>query len=179
FLRLAAVSPMLGVPDTAAELMASVAGGDSAPLAGIQTTHQTDLALSSLAGADRGSLLRLGRWMHDGGSAVLRVNATGILAKTSSADMLDEVALTLGRDSEVRDLYVWALSTRVGYRTGALAAEVLNPRDAGARWCAAWLLGQDGSPAARAALTVALRREQLRENVRAIGLMLNGADPCM
>ncbi|HEV2782284.1 MAG TPA: helix-turn-helix domain-containing protein [Actinophytocola sp.] len=178
FLRLAAVAPALGAPDTAAELMASIAGGDSAPLAEVQTTHSADLALARLTGTDRASLLHLARWMTDGGSDVLRVNAAGILAKTTELDMLDAVALTLARDERARERYVWAVRTRVGDSASALAAEVFNRRDSGARWCAAWLLGQDGSPAAREALIVALRHDPVRENVRAIGLTLNGVDPC-
>jgi transcriptional regulator with XRE-family HTH domain len=178
FLRLAGASSLVGVPDVAGELLASIAGGDSSPLTNVQTTHRTDLAVSELASADRGSLLHLARWMAHGESAVLRVNAAGILAKTRQLDMLDDVALTLGRDAQARDRYVWALTRRTGASVPALAAEVLNPRDAGARWCAAQLLSQDGSPAAREALTAALRRDPVRENVRAIGLILSGANPC-
>lgn len=178
FLQLAAVAPVLGVPDTAADLMASIASGDSGPLAEVQTTHRADLALAQLADTDRASLLRLGRWMSDGASDVLRVNAAGILAKTTNPDMLDEVALALSRDGQARHRYMLALAARVGDSVPALAGEVLNQRDAGARWCAAWLLGKDGSPAARSALTAALHREPVRENVRAIGLILSGVDPC-
>lgn len=177
FLQLAAVSPAIGVPDTATELVASIASGDSAPLAEVQTTHHTDLAVSRLASEDRRILLRLVRWMADGETPVLRVNAAGILAKTRG-DLLDDVALTLGRDAEAREKYEWALTRRIGDSVPALAAEVLNPRDAGARWCAARLLGKDGSPVARAALIEALHRDPVRENVRTIGLILSGVNPC-
>lgn len=179
FLRLAAISPVFGTPDTAVELTASIAGGDASPLVDVQTAHRTDLAVSDLVGKDRVSLLRLARWMSDGESDVLRVNAAGILAKTARLDMLNSVALALSRDGEVRQRYMWAVSTRVGDSVPALAREVLNPRDAGARWCAAWMLGKKGDPVARDALTVALRRDPVLENVRAIGLLLNGAAPCM
>lgn len=179
FIRLATASSTLGVSDpTATELVASIAGGDPSPLATVQTTHRTDLAVSELAATDRASLLRLTRWMTDGNTAVLRVNAAGILAKTRQFDMLDDVALTLRRDDQTRERYVWALTARAGRSVRSLAAEVLNPRDAGARWCAAQLLSQDGSPAAREALTAALRRDPVRENVRDIGLILSGATPC-
>jgi transcriptional regulator with XRE-family HTH domain len=157
FLQLAAASPVLGVPDTATELLASIAGGDCAPLAEVQTTHSTDLALSRMASGDRGSLLHLTRWMTDGENAVLRVNAAGILAKTAKPDLLNDVALALTRDTDARRRYTWALRRRVGNSVQALAAEVLNPRDAGARWCAARLLSEHDSPSARAALTTALR----------------------
>ncbi|TDV53914.1 helix-turn-helix domain-containing protein [Actinophytocola oryzae] len=182
FLRLTAqtsAASLLDIPDTATELLASIAGGDPGPLTEVQTTHRTDLAVSRLASTDRSSVLRLARWMADGNTAVLRVNAAGILAKTAGQpDALDDVALTLARDEQTRDRYLWALTLRVGSTVPALAAEVLNPRDAGARWCATRLLGQDGSPAARRALATALRRDPVRENVRAIGLPLTGADPC-
>ncbi|HYQ62696.1 helix-turn-helix transcriptional regulator [Actinophytocola sp.] len=176
---LAAGTTMLDIPDTATELVASIASGDPGPLTDVQTTHRTDLAVSRLATTDRASLMRLSRWMADGDTAVLRVNAAGILAKTTSqVDVLDEVAVTLARDEQARIRYVQALTGRVGDTVQALAAEVLNPRDAGARWCAARLLGQDGSPAARQALTTALRRDPVRENVRTFGLILSGANPC-
>jgi transcriptional regulator with XRE-family HTH domain len=177
FLRLAAASPLVHIPDTAAELLASIASGDPGPLTDVQTTHHTDLAVSRLVSEDRRSLLHLARWMTDGDTPVLRVNAAGILAKTHG-DLLDEVALALGRDDDARGRYLWALTRRVGDSVAALAGEVRNPRDAGARWCAASLLGQDGSPAARAARTDARHREPVRENVRAIGLILSGANPC-
>jgi hypothetical protein len=179
FLRLAAISPVLDTSDTAVELTASIAGGDSSPLINVQTTHRTDLAVSDLVRTDRASLLHLARWMSDGESDMLRVNAAGILAKTAKLDMLNSVALVLSRDGEARQRYLWAVTTRVGNSVPALAAEVLNQRDSGARWCAAWMLGKKGKPAARDALTVALRRDPVLENVRAIGLILNGAAPCM
>jgi transcriptional regulator with XRE-family HTH domain len=179
FLRLTALSPVLGATDTAVELTASIAGGDSTPLAEIQTTHRIDLAISQLVSTDRASMLHLARWMSDGDTGVLRVNAAGILAKTKDVSMLDSVAHALNRDEQARERYLWALTSRVGDTVPALSKEVLNPRDSGARWCAAWLLGRDGGPAAREALAVALRRESVLENVRTIGLILNGADPCM
>ncbi len=46
----------------------------------------------------------------------------------------------------------WALVARVGRDTDKLAAEALNPRDSGARWCAGWLLARAGSPVSRTAL---------------------------
>ena len=148
------------------ELTASIAGGDSTPLAELQTTHSTDMAISQIVSTDRVSLLHLARWMADGESDVLRVNAAGILAKTTHASTLDTVALTLSRDEQARGRYLWALTSRVGDTVPVLSKEVLNPHDSGARWCAAWLLGQDGGPAAREALAVALRRESVLENVR-------------
>ena len=74
--------------------------------------------------------------------------------------------------------YLRAVSARVGTGTHRLAAELVNPADAGARWCSAWLLGQDGSPVAARALARALRTERVTENIRTIALILNGDDPC-
>ena len=68
-------------PDTR-ELFASIAAGDQQPLAQLQTTHATDLALGRLAAADRPALWRLARWADDGDPDILRVNAAGVLAKT-------------------------------------------------------------------------------------------------
>lgn len=163
----------------ASDLSASIASGDTGPLRLLQTTHETDLLVSKMVGQDRGSVLHLARWMSDEDSDVLRVNAAGILAKTQhQTSMLDRVAGALRRDSMARTRYLAAVVGRVGASVPALADELYNARDCGARWCSAYLLGQDGRPAARRALVAALRVEPVRENVRSIGLVLNGADPC-
>ena len=84
-------------------------------------------------------MLRLARWADDGGSAVLRVNAAGILAKTRSVDSAGLAAAALRRDRDMRVCYLRAVSARVGTGTRQLAAELVNPAGAGARWCSAWL----------------------------------------
>ena len=144
----------------AGELTASVAGGDYGPLLTVQTTHATDLVIASLA--DSGTAGRLTGWMRDGESALLRVNATGILAKRPGQAAAADVARVLVHDGEVRHLYSTAVLARVGglewdaagrvaadltaagptaqFLAARLAAESLNPRDAGARWCAAAML---------------------------------------
>ena len=160
------------------ELFASIAAGDAGPLAQIQTSYATDLALGRMAAADRPVLWRLARWAEDGGSDILRVNAAGILGKAASQDFSGTPAAVMIRDRDVRGRWMRALTGRVGRDTGKLSAEVLNPHDSGARWCAGWLLAQDGSPAARQALTRALRAEPVTENVRTFGLLLNGENPC-
>jgi hypothetical protein len=108
--------------------------------------------------------------MNDGNNPVLRVNATGILAKLQDQDTARQVAVVLDADAEVRQLYTTAVVSRVGGLPWATAAklasgqvptqrqahflaarlcqEVLNPRDAGARWCSASLL-RDLSPLLR------------------------------
>ncbi len=168
----------LGTPSPdGGELFASIAAGDPGPLAQVQTSYATDLALARMAAADRPVLWRLARWADDGGSDVLRVNAAGILGKAASQDFSGMPAAVMLRDRDVRARWLRALADRVSRDPGKLAAEVLNPRDSGARWCAGWLLAQDGSPDARLALTRALRSEPVVENVRTFGLLLNGEDP--
>lgn len=97
FVTAAALAPLLpaSVRQTADEMFSSVAGGDASPLAKIQTSHQTDLLISALAVQDRTSVRRLVRWMDDGDSDVLRVNAAGILAKAQRLELSDGVSLSL------------------------------------------------------------------------------------
>ncbi len=159
------------------ELFSSIAGGDMMPLSRVQTSHRIDLTISALTEKDRPSLLRLARWAQDADTAVARVNATGIIAKTHT-DLVERVPVILAHDREARELYVSAVLARVGDDTDALASEVCNPRDAGARWCAARMLAQRGGRRADAAMLRALRVEPVRENVRAYALLLNGDDPC-
>jgi hypothetical protein len=139
---------------------------DTGPLASVQTTHGVDLVIASLV--DRASRTRLRRWMNEGDSSVLRVNAAGILAKTPGQDPATEVAQVLTNDQATRDLYLTAVISRVcaiawpvagrlatgetkptakqaRYLASRLAREVLNPGDAGARWCSAAML-RDLSP---------------------------------
>jgi transcriptional regulator with XRE-family HTH domain len=180
-LRLAgAVVVAAGTPAHVAgeDLYSAIAAGDDRPLAVVQTSHETDMLLAGLAGADRPAMLRLVRWADSGGSPVLRVNAAGILAKARSLEPAGFAAAALRRDRDMRARYLRAVSARVGTGTRALAAELANPADAGARWCSAWLLGRDGSPAAGRALARALRTELVTENLRTIALILNGDDPC-
>lgn len=164
FLSLTALTAVHG--KLAAEMAATVAGGDPGPLATVQTTHGTDLVIASMV--DRRSVVRLRRWMADGADPVLRVNATGILAKIPDQGTARAVATVLTGDEEARRLYQTAVLSRVclldwptaqrlaadplataprraAFVAARLAGEVLNPRDAGARWCSAAML-RDLSP---------------------------------
>lgn len=162
FLELSALTAAHG--KVASELVASVASGDIGPLQSMQTTHGTDLVIAALV--DRPSMPRLRRWMRDGASPVLRVNAAGILAKVPDRDTSYDVATCLNGDAEVQRLYKaavlartcsldWPVAERVAsdpalapnasYVAARLASEVLNARDAGARWCSAAML-RDLSP---------------------------------
>ncbi|MFD8318943.1 hypothetical protein [Kitasatospora purpeofusca] len=158
FMNLAALAVSHG--KLAGELVASAAGGDSGPLMTVQTTHATDLVIAAIA--DTSTTHRLRTWMEDGGSPVLRVNAAGILAKRPGQESALQVARVLGNDAEVRGLYSTAVLARVGglewdvagalaadlgtagpqahFLAARLAAETMNARDAGARWCAAAML---------------------------------------
>lgn len=141
------------------DIYASIAASDGNPLAEVQTTHATDLVIASLI--ERPVMPKLRRWMADGSSAVLRVNAAGILAKVQGLDVGKDVAATLTHDDEVRHLYSTAVLSRVcgldwqaaeriarnplelyDPTTAArrLSLETLNSADAGARWCASHLL---------------------------------------
>lgn len=161
FLGLTALTAAHG--KAASTMLSSVACGDPGPLAAAQTSHGTDLVIAALA--DKASLRHLRRWAADGADPVLRVNAAGILAKTPDAG--HEIARLLAHDADVRNLYSTAVVARtcaVDWPTAArlaadplsmpdraaqlvrrLLTEVTNPRDAGARWCAATML-RDLSP---------------------------------
>ncbi|MGH3800272.1 MAG: helix-turn-helix domain-containing protein [Pseudonocardiaceae bacterium] len=148
-----------GNAKVAAELAASVAGNDPGPLATVQTTHGTDLAIATVA--DRGSVAYLRRWLDDGDDPVLRVNAAGILAKIPGQYEAPQVTAALARDLDVRCRYMTAVVARVCCLDWPIAAqlaehpadfpqpvlvaqrfarETLSDRDAGARWCSAAML---------------------------------------
>ncbi|GAA0433145.1 hypothetical protein Acor_07140 [Acrocarpospora corrugata] len=174
---LAPLGPALN-RDSAAEIVSSIAGGDAGVLATVQTSHETDLLISHFAASDAGSERQLARWLDDG-PAVLRVNACGIVAKSAKPDLIDSAAHALRRDREVRDLYLSAVGGRVGTSPQALIRELYNPRDAGARWCSALLLRDHPAEETTSALRAALRSEPIPENIRTIGMILNGVDPCI
>jgi transcriptional regulator with XRE-family HTH domain len=164
FLALSALTVAHG--KLAAEMTAGIAGSDSGVLTSVQTTHGTDLVIASFV--DKPSIRRLRRWMRDGENDILRVNAAGILAKIPDQDTAELVSGVLTNDPDTRRLYTTAVIARTGavqwstaarlasgemrpspkqarYLASRFASEVLNPRDAGARWCSAVLL-RDLSP---------------------------------
>ena len=159
FLSLSALTVAHG--KIAAEMSADIGAGDYGSLTQVQTTHGTDLVIASLA--DRAGVRRLRSWMYDGDSELLRVNAAGILAKTPDEGTAEQVAQVLANDPAACRLYKTAVIARVGalpwstasklasgevspsakqanFLAARFAHEVLNPRDAGARWCSAALL---------------------------------------
>jgi hypothetical protein len=145
----------------ATEMTASIGAGDSGPLTQVQTTHGMDLVIASLT--DRASKRKLRLWMNDGDNPILRVNSAGILAKTPDQDLAERVVNVLENDRDARQLYTTAVIARIGafpwstasriasglirptpkqahFLASRFATEVLNPRDAGARWCSAAML---------------------------------------
>jgi transcriptional regulator with XRE-family HTH domain len=144
----------------AVELTSSIASFDAGPLATVQTTHGTDLVIAALS--DRASKRNLKRWMYDGDSPILRVNAAGIMAKLPDQEASEQVAVVLDVDAEIRQLYTTAVIARVGaipwetasafamgkaptpkqaqFLASRFTREALNPRDSGARWCSATML---------------------------------------
>ncbi|GIF75972.1 hypothetical protein [Asanoa siamensis] len=176
-----------------------VAAGSSATLETAQTTHATDLVIREFVEHDPRAVAALNRWMTDGGTDVLRVNAAGILAKVAAPDIADRVIAALRVDSAARTLYLtavasrvlampWDAATKLASGTQApphdsatrLSGELRNPRDAAARWCSAVLLHQTGEAAAepvKAAVADALRTEASPENLRTMAALLAGADP--
>jgi len=155
----------------ARDLYATIAAGDPAPLARVQTTHAVDHAIQRLAVKDKATIGRLLAWMEEGTDAVLRVNAAGVLAKTGSPALCDEVAAALARDESVRTLYLNAVRARVGHEPRDLARELTNQSDVGARWCATWLLAAMGDTEA---IIPAMRTESSRETLRAMALAVTG-----
>jgi transcriptional regulator with XRE-family HTH domain len=184
-------------PDTAAAIANDINGGRSGLLTDVQTTHATDRAVAGLVARQPGSVASLVRWA-DRGKPLLRVNAAGILAKIGSPTTDNEAISVLRADGRTRELYLTAVINRVlkmswheaantAANRGPLAdpdqlrlfvAELSNPADSGARYCSVLMLARSHrEPAVATALLQALRTEQSRENVRAIGAALAGVDP--
>jgi hypothetical protein len=179
------------------QLFRSIAAGDSRPLAGTQTTHTTDLVIGSYVAKHQASRRLLHRWMTQPATPVLQVNAAGVLAKLDDADTIDEVIESLRSNERARRLYLTAVAARVlrlpwgqagmlaqaaerpdvielpDQHRDALLAELANPRDGAARWCALTLLGQNAT-GSRDLLLHRLQVEQSRETLRALGGALAG-----
>lgn len=80
----------------ARDLYTTIACGDDGPLTGVQTSHAVDHVIQRLAVRETKSIAQLLTWLTDGSNPILRVNAAGILAKTGSPDLADDVALRWG-----------------------------------------------------------------------------------
>lgn len=191
----------------AQRLFTDIALGGNKLLATTQTTHSIDLVLQSFVRRLEHSANLLNGWMSTGTSAVLRVNSAGILAKLGKPNVEDKVVAKLKTDRDSRHLYLTAVSSRVlalewnqaakfaetvehatpetrcdltAAQLSKLAHELTNPRDGGARWCSAILLGHfhdSGPEVVRPALHHALQTEPTCENLRIIGTVLAGNNP--
>lgn len=164
-----------------------------------QTSHATDRTIAALVARDTPSLASLVKWCRTG-SAVLQVNAAGILAKVGSPLVDNEAVGILRTNGDVRERYLTAVLSRVlsmpwndaynAATTGTgltnpghlatLSDELNNPYDSGARWCSAVMLYRtrtEDPATVTTALLGALKTEPARENLRAIGSALAGVDP--
>jgi len=75
-------------------------------LTGVQTTHATDRVIAGLVAHNAGPVASLVKWSR-AGMPVLRVNATGILAKLGSASV-DNEAITALQERQRR----WPLTQK-------------------------------------------------------------------
>jgi transcriptional regulator with XRE-family HTH domain len=188
----------ISTDDTAVSIAHGVRDGHSSVLTELQTSHATDREIARLLAADDPSLATLLAWARHG-KPLLRVNATGILAKTGSTLLDTDTIGVLRRDADVRQLYLTAVLARIldldwdraadlvdardsldPAQLDRIATELSNPYDTGARWCAAVLLFQSRRNAPQSvadALLGALRTETSRETLRALGCALAGTDP--
>lgn len=154
----------------AQRIYGDVASGNSHLLATAQTSYATDLALGNLAEDDDTARGGLSRWMNHGATAVLRVNAAGVLSKVGRPDLGDAAISAIRCDQDARHLYLTAVASRVlampweqagdlvagvdhsgglvtrladgqsAWAAERLSSELTSPRDAAARWCTTVLL---------------------------------------
>jgi transcriptional regulator with XRE-family HTH domain len=186
-------------PDVAGDLVRDIAAERTGYLSTVVTSHGTDRTIARLVARDTAGIASLTRWSRKG-SAILRANSAGILAKVGSP-LLDNGVVTVFRsDEEAREIFQTAVAARVlalpwdeaGQfvgRTGpiedpdtiaAFAHEIGNPYDCGARWCCAVFLARARAAdphSVDAALGRALRAERSREVLRTIAGTLAGVDP--
>jgi len=183
--------------DIAADIVRDIIAERSRLLTTAQTSHATDKTIGILVSRQTPCIASLGKWMRTG-NPTLRVNAAGILAKSGLHDAANTVAAHLCADADARQLYLTAVVARVlgapwddaGHlaRTAsfdeqqikAIAGEVANSYDAGARWCSIHLVGRtrkEHPGVANVTLHQALSREPSRELLRHNGFALAGIDP--
>ncbi len=194
----------------ARRVFGDIVAGSGHLLATAQTSHATDLTIGSLTAHNGAARWGLGVWARRGATAVIRVNAAGILAKVGDPDLGDAAISAIRADQDARHLYLTAVASRVlalpweqaghlaatvgtqdtgithtpngpeMYAAESLVAELVNPRDAAARWCSTVLLHRLANPVpemVRAALARAVQHEPCRENLRAHAAALAGASP--
>lgn len=179
------------------EMLASIAGGDDDWLSHHIAPYDFSLSLATLANQDQGTKRRLLRWLHDGSTSLLRGNSQGTLFKSQRPELIELAEQSMRHDEETRKRCMRCFTRRTfglpwpeaaaysaynapNTEVRQLTTLLHDPTDASNRWCAAVYLGEaldSGSVVARQALAGALRSESSRENLRAIGLALNGERP--
>lgn len=182
---------------TFGDMLASVAGGDESWLSRKIAPYDFSMSLAQLATSDMGTKRRLVRWLHDGSTSLLRGNAQGTLFKTQRPELIEIAEQSMRHDEQTRrrcmkcfarrtfglpwpDAAVYSAENAPTEQVNQLVSLLHDPADASNRWCATVYLGEaaaNGSLVARRALMGALRTEDSRENLRAIGLCLSGERP--
>jgi hypothetical protein len=179
------------------DMLASIAGGDESWLSQHIGPYDFTAQWANLANRDQGTRRRLVRWLDGGSTSLLRGNAQSTLFKTQRPELIERAELSMRHDEETRGRCLRCFTRRAfrltwpdarAYTAVAapdaeiqkLGALLHDPHDASNRWCAAVYLAEavsGGSGPARALLAGALRSEDSRENLRAIGLAMNGEHP--
>ncbi len=188
------MAPMVPMSDgdMATGITADIMAERPGLLTSVLTSHTTDKAIGGMISKQASCLASLHKWMRKG-SATLRANSAGILAKSGSREAAEEVAKHLWADAEARQLYLACVVARVlrmpwddarelaqtaafdEAQVARVAAEVQNDYDVGARWCSVYLLGKardEHTGVVDVALHQALSTEPSREMLRHIGYAL-------
>jgi transcriptional regulator with XRE-family HTH domain len=97
----------------AQRVLGDIAVGDGRLLSAAQTSHATDLTIGALTADNECAQRALLAWMRDGATAVLRVNAAGVLAKVGTPDLGDAAIAAIRGDPDARHLYLVAVASRV------------------------------------------------------------------
>lgn len=161
-----------------------LASGSSHLLATAQTSHATDLVIGKMAAKNEKVRQSLGQWAYQGPTAVLRVNAAGILAKVGQPAAGDHAIGAIHEDLDSRHLYLTAVTSRVlnvewshagqlvanvGHRPGVLAGRLADGQAARATHQLAAELTNQRDAAARwcSAVLLADLRAQSSDQVHA------------
>ncbi|MFE9928906.1 SIR2 family protein [Streptomyces sp. NPDC005533] len=97
----------------AQRIFADICEDDSRRLTEAQTSHETDQFIKDLLLREPVHIATLKRWMNEGETSLLQVNAAGIISKVGDPALTSNVIQLLDRDKEVRRLYLTAVIFRV------------------------------------------------------------------
>lgn len=183
---------------TADTIATDILAGDPCHVSGSITSHALDLTIAAQISARGLRPTPLAGWMSADDPA-LAVNATGIAAKMIDHDLIGAAISSLGADDRVRQRYLacvfariypirwdaaedWATDRHLRARVTDLTPltdQLSYAEDAGARWCAGFVLADvwadpdhAGAPAAAQALEQALADEPIPELRTAYGRAL-------